>query len=103
MSNRNDGLFAFLLGAVVGAAVGLLYAPKTGKETRAHLKQLGEDFVDSAEDFGEEVKVKGKKLFAEGKAKVSEVVEKGKNSLKSKKSSVVEPVVEPEPQEDSIV
>ena len=100
MCNKNDSLFAFLLGAVVGAAVGLLYAPKTGKETRAHLKQLGEDFVDSAEEFGEEVKVKGKKVFAEGKAKISDIVEKGKNSLKSKKSSVVEPVVEEE--EDTI-
>jgi len=96
MNNRGDGLFAFLLGAVVGAAVGLLYAPKTGKETRAHLKQLGEDFVDSAEEFGEEVKVKGKKVFAEGKAKISEVVEKGKNSLRNRKNSVVEPVVETE-------
>ena len=94
MCNKNDSLFAFLLGAVVGAAVGLLYAPKTGKETRAHLKQLSEDFVDSAGEFGEEVKVKGKKVFAEGKAKISDIVEKGKNSLKSKKSSVVEPVVE---------
>lgn len=101
MDNRNDSLFAFLLGAVVGAAIGLLYAPKTGKETRAHLKRLGEDFVDSAEDFGEEVKIKGKKLFAEGKAKVSEVVEKGKNSLKIKKSSV-EPVVE-QTEENTIV
>ena len=101
MDNRNDSLFAFLLGAVVGAAIGLLYAPKTGKETRAHLKRLGEDFVDSAEDFGEEVKIKGKKLFAEGKAKVSEVVEKGKNSLKIKKSSV-EPVEE-QPEEDKII
>lgn len=101
MDNRNDSLFAFLLGAVVGAAIGLLYAPKTGKETRAHLKRLSEDFVDSAEDFGEEVKIKGKKLFAEGKAKVSEVVEKGKNSLKIKKSSV-EPVEE-QPEEDKII
>ena len=101
MDNRNDSLFAFLLGTVVGVAIGLLYAPKTGKETRAHLKRLGEDFVDSAEDFGEEVKIKGKKLFAEGKAKVSEVVEKGKNSLKIKKSSV-EPVEE-QPEEDKII
>lgn len=100
MDNRGDSFFAFLLGAVVGVAVGLLYAPRTGKETRAHLKQLGEDFVDSAEDFGEEVKEKGKKFVSEGRTKISEVIEKGKASLKNRKNSV-EPVAETE--EDTIV
>ena len=101
MDNRNDSLFAFLLGTVVGVAIGLLYAPKTGKETRAHLKKLTEDFVEDAGEVGADLKEKGKKFVAEGKAKVSEVVEKGKNSLKIKKSSV-EPVEE-QPEEDKII
>lgn len=78
--NNKSGFFAFLLGAAVGAAIGLLYAPRTGKETRAHLRRLGEDFVDNVESFGEEVKEKGKKLVEEGKTKIAEVIEKGKMS-----------------------
>ena len=61
MSNRDSGLFAFLLGAVVGAAAALLYAPKTGKETRAHLKKFTEDFVEDAGEVGTDLREKGKK------------------------------------------
>ena len=78
MDNRDSGLFAFLLGAVIGAAAALLYAPKTGKETRAHLKKLTEDFVEDAGEVSADLKEKGKKFVAEGKTKVSELVEKGK-------------------------
>ncbi|MFA6914291.1 MAG: YtxH domain-containing protein [Endomicrobiia bacterium] len=84
--DRKDTLIAFLLGATVGVAVGLLYAPKSGKETRAQLKRLGEDFAD-----------KGKEFVKDGKAKISEVIEKGKAaySKQAKKSSdIQEDIVE---------
>ena len=54
MDNRDSSLVAFLFGAIVGAAVALLYAPKTGKETRAHLKRITEDFVEDAGEKGME-------------------------------------------------
>ena len=79
MDNRDSSLVAFLFGAIVGAAVALLYAPKTGKETRAHLKRITEDFVEDAGEKGMEFREKGKKFIEEGKTKVSEIVEKGKN------------------------
>ena len=79
MDNRDSNLFAFVCGAIVGAAIALLYAPKTGKETRAHLKRITGDFVEDAEEKGVEFREKGKKFIEEGKARVSEIVEKGKN------------------------
>lgn len=110
MDNRDSGLFAFLLGAVVGAAAALLYAPKTGKETRAHLKKLTEDFVEDASEVGTEWKQKGKKFVEEGKEKVSELVEKGKakysKTFKKKvpvvEENIVEEVVVEENKEDLI-
>lgn len=82
MENRDSSLIAFLFGATVGVAVGLLFAPKSGKETRAHLKKLTEDFVEDAGEVGLDLKEKGKKFVAESKTKVSEkvseLVEKGK-------------------------
>jgi gas vesicle protein len=46
MGDRDSGssfLIGFILGAVAGVAVGFLYAPKTGKETRELLKEkIGE-------------------------------------------------------------
>ncbi|MBR3628536.1 MAG: YtxH domain-containing protein [Elusimicrobia bacterium] len=106
MSNKDSGLFAFLLGAVVGAAAAFLYAPKTGKETRAHLKKLTEDFVEDAGEVSANLKEKGKKFVAEGKTKVSELVEKGKarysKALKKQAPVAEEPVVVEVKEEDLI-
>jgi len=106
MDNRDSGLFAFLLGAVVGAAAALLYAPKTGKETRAHLKKLTEDFVEDAGEVSADLKKKGRQFVADSKVKVSELVEKGKArySKTFKKSAPVEEevVVTEEKTEDLI-
>ncbi|MFA6914392.1 MAG: YtxH domain-containing protein, partial [Endomicrobiia bacterium] len=88
---------AFLLGATVGIAVGLLYAPKSGKETRAQLKRIGEDFVDNAETFADDLKEKSKKIVEDGKAKIAEVVEKGKSSYSKsmkKSSDIQEDIIE---------
>ena len=41
---RNEGvpmLLAFLAGAVVGAGMGLMFAPKTGAETRQQIAEFG--------------------------------------------------------------
>ena len=106
MDNRDSGLFAFLLGAVVGAAAALLYAPKTGKETRAHLKKLTDDFVEDAGEVGADLKEKGKKFVAESKIKVSELVEKGKarysKAFKKQAPVAEEPVVVEEKKDDLI-
>ena len=108
MDNRDSGLFAFLLGAVVGAAAALLYAPKTGKETRAHLKKLTEDFVEDAGEVGTDLRENGKKFVSESKTKVSEFVEKGKakysRAFKKQQAPVEEEVtpVEEKPEDDLI-
>jgi gas vesicle protein len=48
-------LLAFIVGAVAGAAVALLYAPATGDETRDYLGQRAregrEKVVDAARQF----------------------------------------------------
>jgi gas vesicle protein len=59
----------FLTGAVIGAAVAILYAPKSGKETRqfiADTTQKGKDAVlessQSAVDAGRDMFERGRKL-----------------------------------------
>src|SRR6185437_2547975 len=65
--NGVGGLGWFLAGLGVGALVGVLYAPKAGKETR-------EDLVASALDARE----KAAALAAQGKQQVNEYVDRGK-------------------------
>ena len=75
------GLAAFLLGAVVGAAVGLLYAPNKGETTRKRLKRWANDaYEDNKElmlEHAQDLKEKAKEHFETAREKLSE----GKDKL----------------------
>jgi gas vesicle protein len=51
MSNRDGSSFLwFLAGLGIGAAVGILYAPKSGDELRHHLREVAEDGRDTVKE-----------------------------------------------------
>jgi len=56
----NSFLFGFLLGAIAGVAVGFLYAPKPGRETRAILKEKAGELKEKAGDVINRAKEMGK-------------------------------------------
>jgi len=49
--SRGFGVGGFLLGALIGGAAGLLFAPKPGKETREFLSEKAKDYINGAGDF----------------------------------------------------
>jgi gas vesicle protein len=50
MSNeRNYGILGFLAGAAIGAAIGVLFAPRSGKETRERMAGRARDAKDDME------------------------------------------------------
>jgi gas vesicle protein len=64
-SERNYGILGFLAGAAIGAAVGVLFAPRSGKETRERMAGKASDAKDELDDLiekarGEWSKAKGK-------------------------------------------
>jgi len=67
-------LLALLGGAVLGAGIALLYAPQSGRRTRAKLRELGED----AEDYADELVAKVKERVACAEHKGEEWVRKGR-------------------------
>ena len=88
MSDNKDTFLVFLLGGIVGAAIGILYAPKSGKETRKNIKRLSEDIVDNVNDFSEDIAKAGKKIYEQGrekvlsnKDKISEAFDAGKKAF----------------------
>jgi len=55
-SNKGDFLLGLLVGASVGAAVALLYAPASGSETREQVKSAAGDAVGRAGELASTVK-----------------------------------------------
>ena len=54
---KNSGLGKFLAGAAVGAGLGILFAPKSGKETRADIKKKIDEIIEQAKQLkAEDVK-----------------------------------------------
>ncbi|MBI3896023.1 MAG: YtxH domain-containing protein [Acidobacteria bacterium] len=76
MTNRNgDKVLWMLAGLGIGAGVALLFAPKTGRETRRYLKHIAEEGRDKVVETGEEVFEKGKEVYERGKAVVDDAME----------------------------
>ena len=69
-------LLAFILGAVSGAAVALLYAPATGRETREY---LGERAREGRERAAQAVE-KGKELVSQGRETLATAMERGREA-----------------------
>jgi gas vesicle protein len=45
-----------LVGAAVGAGIALLYAPKTGRDTRRYLRRRAEDAREAITETGEQIR-----------------------------------------------
>lgn len=78
---KDDGgagsvLLAFLLGAVSGAAVALLYAPAAGHKTREYLG----DRARESRERAAEAAARGREIVSQGRETLSTAIEKGKEA-----------------------
>ena len=55
MSKKTNTLLAFVSGAAVGAAAGILFAPEKGRETRYWLSYRLEKYRDTLSDLTEQL------------------------------------------------
>jgi len=59
MSDKDSGssfAIGFLIGAITGVAIGFLYAPKAGKETRVLLREKAGEIKEKAGEVTEKAK-----------------------------------------------
>jgi len=63
----DDYVKGFVIGGLIGAVVGILYAPKSGKETREEICHSAEDLLNKTKAQYEEVCKKIEKLADEEK------------------------------------
>ena len=85
-----NGLSAFLLGLGVGVGIGMLFAPRSGQETRQYikdkagegsdyLKQRGTEFKQSASEWVD----KGKEAVGRQKDQIADAIEYGRQAYRN--------------------
>lgn len=78
MSNdRNYGILGFLTGAAVGAALGILFAPRSGRETRERIV----DRMGSAKDDLDDLIESGRAEWSRAKGKASDAASMTKDEV----------------------
>jgi gas vesicle protein len=75
-TRQNSILVPFLVGGIVGAALGLLLAPKPGREMRKRIK----DFTADTQENLSTAIGQGREFYDEAKVAVSTAVDAGKNA-----------------------
>jgi len=76
-------MLAFLVGAVAGAAVALLYAPATGGETRELVSQKAREGRERAA----EAAAKGREAISRGRETVATALERGREAYQQARSA----------------
>ena len=86
MSDDSGGagsvLLAFLLGAVSGAALALLYAPAAGNETREYLGERAREGRAKAA----EAAAKGREAINQGRETLTNAIERGREAYQQARS-----------------
>ena len=91
----SKGLSYFFLGLGVGVAVGLLFAPQSGEETRGYIKDKAQEGGDYLKKRGEEVRDsandaldKGRDLVGRQRDQLNAAIDAGKQAYREAVSSM---------------
>jgi len=79
---------AFVAGGLIGATLGVLFAPRPGVETREKIKERAEEAREKLRGAVETIRDKAEGLAETGKQKYAEVCEKVRDSADKIKEKV---------------
>ena len=71
------------IGAIIGAGIALLMAPKSGVETREDLRKAAQDLSKSTE----ELRRRSAEIIETAKSKVQQAYEAGRETIQKRRSS----------------
>jgi gas vesicle protein len=76
------------VGAIIGAGVALLLAPKTGEETREMLREKGAELARRAQERGEEVARRAQETVGEAGHRAQEYLGRGREVVEEKSAQL---------------
>jgi gas vesicle protein len=94
--HTGDFLAGLIVGALVGAAAAILFAPQSGEETRAKIRERGIELQERAGELGTEARQRSADLQMQARekaagvqAKVKQAVEEGKGAANRHKEDLL--------------
>lgn len=88
---------SFVLGGLIGAAVALLIAPKSGRQTREQIKDMAQDAKERAGDYYDQARgklstamQKGAEMFQQRKAEMESAAAQGKEAFRKARETITE-------------
>jgi gas vesicle protein len=87
-SNRwPEVVSAFGIGLGIGAAFGLLFAPKSGEETREYLSDTAQSAADEVMDRGKKISRRAKKAVDDAGDYVRDATQAGEQAFRDARNS----------------
>ena len=83
-SNNASNAVWFLTGSAVGAAVALLYAPQSGRQSRKFIRRKTEDGQEAFAEISKDVLDRGREYYEKGRKiaeEAGELFERGRKKL----------------------
>ncbi|HEU4878522.1 MAG TPA: YtxH domain-containing protein [Gemmatimonadaceae bacterium] len=88
IERSEPGIGSFILGLAVGAGIALLFAPRTGEETRRDLQRRAKRVGDQAQDFVSEMTDSVSQTINAAKEKVETRIDSTRQAVELKKRQV---------------
>ena len=88
IEKHSGGVGDFLIGTLIGAGVALLFAPRSGRETRADITRRARAAQDRVRDVAEGVTDQVVDRFEGARARVEEQIETARAAIVAKKEQV---------------
>lgn len=86
-NNTGKVMGAIMIGAVIGGALGVLFAPDKGSETRNKISKKGKDLTGAVKEKFDAIVDKFKKEVEEVKDQANDYADNGKSTIERLKTS----------------
>ena len=88
IEQNEPGIGSFIMGLAVGAGLALLFAPRSGAETRRDLQRRAREVGDQAQDLVSELTDSVGNTFQQAKSKVEGKIDAARDAVELKRRQV---------------